>query len=72
MPPACVIACLRLLPRAQDTDLHATADFFVVSLLAHGAIGLVSGYLPVLQVDAGVQIGEIGLFSAVAMSATAS
>ncbi|MBL3570022.1 hypothetical protein BV509_20920 [Rhodovulum sulfidophilum] len=38
----------------------------LLALLAHGSMGLMSGYLPVLQVDAGLKIGEIGLFSAVA------
>ncbi|ETD90896.1 hypothetical protein U713_03890 [Rhodobacter capsulatus YW2] len=56
---------LRSLWRAVWQD-PALPRLVLVSLLAHGAIGLVSGYLPVLQVDAGLQIGEIGLFSAVA------
>ncbi|MEM8553246.1 MAG: MFS transporter [Pseudomonadota bacterium] len=38
----------------------------LTALTAHGALGLFSGYLPVLQVDAGLEISEIGLFSAVA------
>ena len=56
---------LRGLWRAVWQD-PALPRLVLVSLLAHGAIGLVSGYLPVLQVDAGLQIGEIGLFSAMA------
>ncbi|MEL6511201.1 MAG: MFS transporter [Pseudomonadota bacterium] len=38
----------------------------LMAVLAHGGIGLISGYLPILQVDAGLKIGEIGLFSAAA------
>jgi PAT family beta-lactamase induction signal transducer AmpG len=36
-----------------------------VSVLAHGGLGLPAGYLPVLQVDAGLSPGQIGLFGAV-------
>lgn len=37
----------------------------IMAVLAHGTIGLISGYLPILQVDAGLSIGEIGLFTAI-------
>lgn len=37
----------------------------IMAILAHGTIGLLSGYLPILQVDAGLSIGEIGLFTAI-------
>lgn len=36
-----------------------------VSVLAHGGLGLPAGYLPVLQVDAGLSPGQIGLFGTV-------
>ncbi|MEM9060711.1 MAG: MFS transporter [Pseudomonadota bacterium] len=37
----------------------------LIAILAHGTTGLLSGYLPVLQIDAGLSIGDIGLFSAI-------
>ena len=37
----------------------------VVSLLAHGGLGLAAGYMPVLQVDSGLSAGQVGLFGAV-------
>lgn len=37
----------------------------LVSMLAHGGLGLPAGYLPVLQVDAGLTPGQIGLFGAI-------
>lgn len=36
-----------------------------VSVLAHGGLGLPAGYLAVLQVDAGLTPGQIGLFGAI-------
>lgn len=36
-----------------------------VSVLAHAGLGLPAGYLPVLQVDAGLTPGQIGLFGAI-------
>ncbi|ALK09612.1 MFS transporter [Blastochloris viridis] len=36
-----------------------------ISVFVHGAFGLASGALPILQVDAGLSVGEIGLLSAV-------
>jgi MFS family permease len=42
----------------------------VVSVLAHGGLGLPAGYLPVLQVDAGLTPGQIGLFGAVGSNIT--
>jgi hypothetical protein len=36
-----------------------------ISVLAHGGLGLPAGYLPVLQVDAGLTPGQIGLFGAI-------
>ncbi|NJO54924.1 MAG: hypothetical protein HC829_08895 [Bacteroidales bacterium] len=36
-----------------------------ISVFVHGSFGLASGALPILQVDAGLSVGEIGLLSAV-------
>jgi hypothetical protein len=36
-----------------------------VSVLAHGGLGLPAGYLAVLQIDAGLTPGQVGLFGAV-------
>ncbi|MGX9393968.1 MFS transporter (plasmid) [Nitrobacteraceae bacterium UC4446_H13] len=36
-----------------------------VSMLAHAGLGLPAGYLPVLQVDAGLTPGQIGMFGAI-------
>lgn len=43
----------------------ATRRRIAVSLLAHGGLGLVAGYMPVLQVDSGLSPGQVGLFGAV-------
>lgn len=37
----------------------------VISVLVHGGLGLPAGYLPVLQVDAGLTLGQIGLFGTI-------
>jgi predicted MFS family arabinose efflux permease len=58
----------------QDRSPHGLWGFLkrpvvrrriVISMLAHGGLGLPVGYLPVLQVDAGLSPGQIGLFGAV-------
>jgi hypothetical protein len=55
------------LPHGIWQFLHhaAVRRRIAVSVLAHGGLGLPAGYLPVLQVDAGLTPGQIGLFGAI-------
>lgn len=42
-----------------------TKTLSIVSLLIHGGLGLPLGYFPILLIDSGVSVGEIGLFGSV-------
>ena len=69
-----------LLPLNQTADvknqfqLSQLKDFFFkkqiahrlsLSILLHGSLGLILGYLPILQIDAGLSLSQIGLFGAI-------
>lgn len=37
----------------------------LLSLLTHGSLGMIGGYMPVLQVDSGLTAGQVGLYATV-------
>lgn len=67
-----------LLPLNPDVknqfQLSHLKDFFFqkqiahrlsLSILLHGSLGLILGYLPILQIDAGLSLSQIGLFGVI-------